>query len=185
MKTIEPIFGSDILMRPFRKADAGAFANAAIESMSTVGVWMPWCHPGYSIADATAWIRECEQNLKADTAYDLGIFSIDEKNLLGGVSLNQFNSHYNFGNLGYWVRQSAQRKGIASKAVRFIKNFAFDQVKLTRLEIVIIEDNYPSRRVAEKAGAVFEGTARNRLIKDDRPCTAAIYSLIPESKSSA
>ncbi|TAN54527.1 MAG: N-acetyltransferase, partial [Betaproteobacteria bacterium] len=49
----------------------------------------------------------------------------------------------------------------------------------TRLEIVAPVDNQPSRGVAEKAGAVFECIARNRVVLHGRPLAAAVYSLIP------
>ena len=56
----------------------------------------------------------------------------------------------------------------------------FNYLKLTRLEIVVAEENRPSRGVAEKAGATFECIARNRLVVGERPITGAVYSLVPE-----
>lgn len=55
-----------------------------------------------------------------------------------------------------------------------------DELKLTRLEIVAPEDNVPSRRVAEKVGAVFECIARNRVMVHGKPQNAAVYALVPE-----
>lgn len=99
--------------------------------------------------------------------------------LLGGISINQINTQYNFGNIGYWVRQSEQNKGIATEALRLIIPYGFDQLNITRLEIAIVENNIASRKVAVNVGATFETIARNRLLKDNKPCAAAMYSIIP------
>ena len=78
------------------------------------------------------------------------------------------------------MRQSQHRKGIALQAVTSITRYGFHELKLTRLEIAVAEENIASRRVAEKAGAVFECIARNRLVIRGKPHAAAVYSLVPE-----
>jgi ribosomal-protein-serine acetyltransferase len=176
---MEPLIAYNLCIRPFRRNDAPSFVAAALESVQTVGVWMPWCYANYSIDDAQAWFQSCARNLESHTAYEMGVFSADGEAFFGGVSINQLNHEHNFGNLGYWVRQSRQRQGIASQAVKMIAEFGFDKLRLTRLEFVLAEGNHASRRVAEKVGAQFECIARNRLFIQGKPHPAAIYSLVP------
>ncbi len=140
---------------------------------------MAWCHERFALKDAEAWFDACARNLKSGDAYDLGTFAADGEQLLGGIAINQLNRHQNFGNIGYWVRQSCQRQGIATRAAQSIAEYGFDRLKLTRLEIVAPEHNVPSRRVAEKVGAVFECIARNRVMIHAKPQPAAVYSLVP------
>jgi RimJ/RimL family protein N-acetyltransferase len=124
-------------------------------------------------------MQVCARNLAAGTAFSMGIFSEDEELLLGGIGINQINREHNFGQLGYWIRQSQQGRQIAPRAVRMIAGFAFETLGLTRLEIVVQEGNQASRRVAEKAGAAFEGVLKNRLVVRGTPFAAAMYSLTP------
>jgi ribosomal-protein-serine acetyltransferase len=177
---MQPILSRDLCIRPFRKTDGPAFVAAALESVQTVGAWMFWCHGRFALKDAEAWFAECARNLESGAAYDLGTFASDGKMLLGGIAINQVNWRQNFGNIGYWVRQTRQRQGIATRAAQAIAGYGFGQLKLTRLEIVAPESNAPSRRVAEKVGAVFECIARNRTMVHGKPQHAAIYSLVPE-----
>lgn len=156
-----------------------SFVAAARESVSSVGRWLPWCHDNYGLDEAAAWFALCAQQLQSGSAYEFGIFSTVTDDLLGGIGINQLNRDHNFGNVGYWVRQSQQRKGIAAQAVTTIANYGFQALQLTRLEIVIAEGNRASRRVAEKVGAVLECVARNRLIIHGKTHAAAIYSLVP------
>jgi len=177
---MQPLVSRDLCIRPFQSSDGPEFVAAALESLSTVGVWMIWCHRHFALGDAQAWFDACDQNLKSGGAYDLGTFAVDGKKLLGGIAINQLNRRQNLGNIGYWVRQSSQRQGIATRAAQSIAEYGFGQLKLTRLEIVAPEHNAPSRRVAEKVGAVFECIARNRVMIHGKPQPAAIYSLVPE-----
>jgi ribosomal-protein-serine acetyltransferase len=171
--------GDGICIRPFESSDIEAFVQATHESIATVGIWMPWCQVSYSASDACAWFIQCAENLRTAYAYDLGIFSEDGVVLYGGIAINQINRKHNFGTIGYWVRQSCQRRGIASRAIKLISAFGFEQLKLTRLEIIVAEANAPSRGVAEKIGATFECVARNRLVIGGPAISAAVYSLTP------
>lgn len=74
-------------IRPFDLVDGPAFVAAALESVSTVGAWMPWCHGRYALVDAESWIQACARNLESGLSYDLGIFSNDKGELLGGISI--------------------------------------------------------------------------------------------------
>ena len=177
---MEPLLTPTLCIRPFQKSDGSAFVEAARESILSVGVWLPWCHENYSLTEAESWFASCKQNLQAGSAYEFGIFSTSTRRLLGGIAINQLNRDHNFGNVGYWVRQSQHRKGIALQAVTAIVRYGFHELKLTRLEIAVAEENMASRRVAEKAGAVFECIARNRLVIRGKPHAAAVYSLVPE-----
>lgn len=169
---------SNLLIRPFEEKDIDTFVEATLESQTTVGLWMPWCTSTYSVQDASAWFDVCTLNLQINEAYDVGIFSMDNNSLLGGISINQINWDHKVGNIGYWVRQSQQKKGIASQAVLAIAQFGFTELKLQRLEIVAVVDNIASRKVAEKVGATFECVARNRLDLFGNAYDAAVYSLI-------
>lgn len=171
--------GDGLCIRPFEARDVLAFVEAARESVGTVGAWMPWCRADYAEEDACAWFAVCADNLHAGEAYDLGIFSADGNTLYGGIAINQINRKHNFGTIGYWVRQSRQRQGIAMRALKLITAFGFGQLKLTRLEIIVAEANAPSRSLALKAGASFECIARNRLVISGKPIAAVVYSLIP------
>ncbi len=95
---------------PGEDGDAGEFVRAVRESVAAVGAWMPWCQGAYSAADARSWFDRCAANLCTAQAYDLGIFSAKGAAFYGGVSIGQINRQHNFGNIGYWVRQSCQRQ---------------------------------------------------------------------------
>lgn len=169
---------SDLLLRPFVIEDAQELAAAVVASQREIGRFMDWAHPQYGVDDAQTFIRSTLVNRRAATAFDYGIFSAGGE-LAGVVSINNLHEDHHSGNVGYWIRTSKTRQGLASAAVKAIVPFGFEALKLVRLEIVAAESNRASRRVAEKVGAQFECIARNRLVIHGQPTPAAIYSLIP------
>ncbi|HUL96449.1 MAG TPA: GNAT family N-acetyltransferase [Usitatibacter sp.] len=166
-------------LRPPVAADAEPLYAAVRESMHTVGRWMSWCHAGYALGDVKDWIARCEASWAGEGDREFGIFDAKSGEPLGCAGINQINHVHDFGNLGYWVRASRERRGVAHAAARAIARYGFAELGLARLEIVVHPDNAASRRVAEKVGARFEAIARNRLVFKARPTDAAVYALIP------
>jgi RimJ/RimL family protein N-acetyltransferase len=171
----EPAIG----IRRFRSEDVPLLFAAVRESVPEVAPWMPWCHPDYSMEESAAWVQSREEAWTGHIAFDFVIFEPDTGSFLGSVGLNQLNAGNRFANLGYWVRTSATKRGIATAAVRMGAGFGFERLGLQRIEIVVAAGNTASLRVAEKAGAVREGLLRNRLRLRDRAVDAFMHSLVP------
>ena len=167
-----------IILRPYRIGDAETVFAASIESVDTVGRWLPWCHAKYTKAESVAWIEKSLAMWQSGEACEFAVFDAANR-YVGGAGLNQFNRVNGFANLGYWIRQSRQRQGVAVDVVAMLAKFGFETLGLTRIELVVATDNVPSRRVAEKAGAQFECVARNRLLIRGVPLAAAVYSFVP------
>jgi len=171
---------SGLTIRPYGDRDAEAFTAAVLESVDTVGRWMPWCSAAYNTGDALAWFADCRNKYGAGAAYEYGIFCQDTGQFLGGAGLNDINRQHGLCNLGYWVRQSAQGRGIAARCVQALSMHAFQTLGLHRVEIVVAVGNSASERVAIKAGALHECVARNRLLIRDESVSAHVFSLVPD-----
>ncbi len=175
-----PIYDDGLLFRSYQSEDAPAYLAGVLESVATVAPWMPWCHPDYALADALQWFADCQSSRAAETAFEFGIFDAQTNAFLGGAGLNQICWQNSFCNLGYWVRQSEQRKGIARRSVLALADHAFRVVGLKRVEIVVALGNDASEGVARKCGALEEGVARNRLVVGGVSVAARMFSLVPE-----
>lgn len=138
---------------------------------------MPWCHAQFSEQDALDWFGRTHDARQAATAHEFGLFAKDDGRFLGGAGLNQINQQHRFCNLGYWVRQNEQRRGVALACVKALSAYALGTLALHRVEIVVALGNEASAGVARKAGAQFECVARNRLFLHDQTVAASIFSL--------
>ena len=170
----------EILVRPLRIDDVQPLYEAARESIPEVSAWLPWCHENYAIEETKQFIASRARAAANDEWYSFGVFEKASGRFLGGIGLNFFNRVHQMANLGYWVRTSAVGRGVATRATRLVAQFAFTQLDLQRIEIIAAVGNVASQRVAEKAGAVREGIARQRLLIRGRREDAVVFSLLPE-----
>lgn len=173
------IANDQLLIRPPREEDAPALLEAARESVAEVGRWLPWCHAGYQREDSVAWIVACRSAWHQDESYPLFIFDRASGQLCGGTGINEIDRLRQRANLGYWVRSSRMRAGIATTSTQMVARWGFATLGLQRIEIVAATGNTASQRVASKVGALKEGLCRNRLRVHGVPTDAWVYSLIP------
>jgi ribosomal-protein-serine acetyltransferase len=169
-----------ILLRPHRLEDCDAMYAAVMESIPEISPWLPWCHAGYSRDETVAFIKVAGAAWDDRSHYPFAILAATDGAFLGGIAINHIAKPNRLANVGYWVRTSRTRQGIASAAVRLVSQYAFGTLGFTRLEIACLPTNTSSRRVAEKVGAKLEAMARNRLVMHGVAYAAAVYSLVPE-----
>lgn len=169
----------DIRIRPYRVEDAPALWEAVNESRAQLEPWMPWCHANYSLGDAQDWIAAQVAAVNQGAAFEFVITS-ENGTYLGAVGLNQIDTVNRRANLGYWVRSSVTRQNVATRAVCLVRDWAFRNTGLLRLEIVIAAGNVASYRVAEKSGASREGILKNRLMLHGAIRDATMFSITRE-----
>ena len=169
-----------VMLRPYYPNDAESLYQAVRESLAELSAWMPWAHGDYSIKDSRLWIKKRSGDWKKGISYDFVIFDAVDRLYLGGCGINDIDKTYKTANLGYWVRTSATKRGVATAVTLLLARWAFQELKLNRIEIVVAIDNQPSLRVAEKVGAKREGIQRNRLVVQDKPHDGMMHSLIPQ-----
>ena len=68
--------------------------------------------------------------------------------------------------MGYWLSEEFWGRGIATRAVTAMSEWAFENYKLTRVFAMAFAHNAASMRVLEKAGFVREGVMRRSAIKN-------------------
>ncbi|MGB3839137.1 MAG: GNAT family protein [Rhodanobacter sp.] len=167
-----------VRLRPWSDTDADALVDAVRESVDSVGRWLPWCRADYGRDAADAWIAHCQAGWQAGNHFAFAVRSAHDGSLLGGAGLNQLEPIHRRANLGYWMRQGCQRRGLATVAAQRVARFGFEQLGLIRIEIVALPDNAASRATALRIGARFESIARQRLLVEGQPRDAAVYGLL-------
>jgi RimJ/RimL family protein N-acetyltransferase len=80
------------------------------------------------------------------------------------------------GEIGYVLSPAARGRGAATRAVRLLTDWCFEQLGFERVELWIDASNAASERVAERAGYVREGVLRSTWFKEDIRIDAGIWS---------
>ncbi len=162
MYTSMPLIDEELLLRPFQPGDLAGLYCAVKELLKELKPWMSWATDTYTELTAREYITITRGTLGG--AYILCICHHAQDEILGGCTLSSIHPIYHFCNLGYWVRTSYHGQGIAGRAAKLAARFAFENLGLIRVEIVIAVENQASLRVAEKIGAHDEGILLNRMV---------------------
>ncbi|MFD1872906.1 GNAT family N-acetyltransferase [Hymenobacter bucti] len=169
-----------LVLRKLEATLAPLLLEAATASCSPAFTqFAPWCQPSYSLADSARFIAQSEADWEQEEAFQFAILDAATGAYCGGIGLNQPNRAHGFYNLGYWVRPSWQRQGIAALATRELVKAAFtDGPAIHRLELLTLPDNVASQRTALAAGATCEGLLRQRLRVGAASHDALLFSFI-------
>jgi ribosomal-protein-serine acetyltransferase len=174
----EALHGNGLRLRRYRPGDGPALLEAVLESVPEVAPYETWCHPGYTPEEAAAHAAGWDRAWEAGEAYYFAVLDEADGRYLGSCGLCPVEGEHRVGGLGFWVRTSATGRGVATSAARLVTAFGFAELGLHRIELLVAVHNLPSRRVAEKLGAHYEGTLRKRLVLPAGPTDMAMYALV-------
>ncbi len=113
--------------------------------------------------------------------FSYGIYEPDSLYLIGMISLYSikripFSSAF----IGYSIDEQYSGRGITSDAVLHVMRFAFNTLRLNRLEAYVAPGNVASIRVLEKAGFEKEGLLRKLLYINGEWVDHFIYAALNE-----
>ncbi len=84
--------------------------------------------------------------------------------------------------MGYSLSRAYLEQGIMTEALSAMLDFAFDEMRLHRVEAQHEVDNPASGAVMRKAGMRYEGTLRGRLFNKGRYVDVALYAMLREDR---
>jgi RimJ/RimL family protein N-acetyltransferase len=80
--------------------------------------------------------------------------------------------------IGYFVGPEARGDGHATRAVRLLCDWGFEQLGLERIDLLAATGNGPSQRVAERAGFKREAVLRSYLVGKTGRDDVILFSLL-------
>jgi RimJ/RimL family protein N-acetyltransferase len=177
----DELHGPRVLLRPYRAEDAAAAFAAVEESREHLRPWVPWAESNATVEETRDYCIRCTANWLLRSDLTLGIFEAGGGRYLGGTGLHEPDWELRSFEIGYWLRATATGQGYATEAVSLLVDLAFAHLDARRIEIRCDTRNDASRRVAERAGFVLEGTLRNAaLASDGRPADWLVFSRVPD-----
>ena len=157
--------GRGLILRPPHMGDYAAWAELRARSRDHLVPWEPqWARDELTRDAFRRRIRHYQRELCDDLGYAFFVFRESDDALLGGLTLSNVRRGVTqAAAIGYWVGQPHTRRGHMSNALAAAMRFAFEDLKLHRLEAACMPHNAASIRVLEKNGFTREGLARRYL----------------------
>jgi RimJ/RimL family protein N-acetyltransferase len=166
--------GAGLRLRPYRADDLPTLVAAIDEETVRWLTHVPWPYAdeeGRWFFDfaAGSWLSHQAHFAVADAGSDA---------LLGGLNVDIDLPHA-IGEVGYRVNPGARGRGVATRAVGLVADWAFGPLGLARLDLGADTRNLASLRVAAKAGFRREGTLHGLVRRGAERSADAIFSLLP------
>jgi RimJ/RimL family protein N-acetyltransferase len=152
-----------LVIRCWDPADAPLLKEALDSSLEHLRPFMEWAHDEPQPVEKKAeLLRSFRALYDTGESFVMGIFDRSEQQVLGGSGL-----HARVGpgglEIGYWIRASATRQGIASETSAVLTRVGLEICEADRIEIRIEPRNEASMGIPRKLGFAEEATLRRRL----------------------
>jgi RimJ/RimL family protein N-acetyltransferase len=150
-----------LLIRSPRPGD-GAAVNAAVrESLDRLKPWLDWAQVAPTIEETEAHCRRAHARFLLRDDLALHLYLRDTGEFVGGSGLHRIDWDVPKFEIGYWLRNGHEGKGLMTEAVDGVAAFAFEGLGANRVEIRCDPRNVRSANVAARCGFTREGTLRN------------------------
>jgi ribosomal-protein-alanine N-acetyltransferase len=176
--------GERVSLRVPAPGDFREWAGLRGQSRSFLEPWEPrWAADEL---DRTAWrqrLGRYREDFARGVAVAFFIFDNRSGELLGGITLGNIRHGVaQTGHIGYWIGERFAGKGFMVEALDLLSAYAFDTLKLHRIEAACIPGNARSIRVLEKAGFQREGVLRSYLKINGVWQDHLLYALISDDR---
>ena len=148
--------GAGLWLRGAWREDVDAVL-AACEPMAG-DRWLNFPDP-YERTHAADWLQRCHDDHAAGRAVHL--LAERDGRVVGSFSLMELTRAPRYGEVGYWVTPALRGRGIATRGLARVREWGAEGLGLERIEVLVDEENVPSRRVA--VGGGFTETTERRL----------------------
>ena len=138
--------------------------------------WLPFVDRMQTIEFAENFVKGTMQRNK--DGIELAFVIIENDKVIGRIGIYKIDYQNKIGEIGYWLAENSQGKGIIHKSIRTIIDFCFADLKLNRIEIKCATENIRSMNIPEKFNFTKEGVIRQGELLYDKYVDLILYSLL-------
>lgn len=117
--------------------------------------------------------------------YAFQVYTKENKKHIGECGLHTWNTKHHRSEIYYMLKDDADKqKGYMSETLQYVLPFAFETLKMHRIQALIEPNNIASIRLAEKFNFKKEGILRQDYLVDDIYEDSVCYSLLKQELKS-
>ena len=163
----------DVVLNPLSEKDISDIFNTLNNEREYMRVWLPFVDYTNKIDDTRSFVTSALQ------AEDKHFTICYQGKFVGLIGFKDTDSANKKTEIGYWLSQYAQGKGIMLHSVLKLIEYAFDEMGMNRVQIKVAVNNHRSKQIPEKLGFLLEGVERDgELLVDNVYTDINVYSLL-------
>jgi RimJ/RimL family protein N-acetyltransferase len=152
---------------------------ALFEIFSDPEVMRYWsCGPYADEGQARALLSSIESCFRAKSLFQWGVARAPEDRIVGTCTLSEVDASNLRAQVGYALAKAHWGQGLMGQALERLLAFAFDDLRLRRLEADVDPENRASIRVLERLGFQKEGFLRERWFVGGKVQDSLFYGLL-------
>ncbi len=141
-----------------------------------LGEWFVWMDGTKSEDDMLAFIRRSLDQFASNSGFSAGIW--EHERYAGNIALHKVDWLNRRAEIGYWLGQEFQGRGIVTEACRAVTRHALVELELNRVEIRCAAANTKSKAVPLRLGFTLEGVLRQAKLLHERYVDLEVYSML-------
>jgi RimJ/RimL family protein N-acetyltransferase len=131
------------------------------------------------------WVERFTRGRDEGTNAGFAILDARSEDFVGFVGLVRLDLERQEAEAGYVVASRARGRGVATRALRMLTDWAFAELPLERIELLIDVANPGSQVVAQRCGYTREGVLRWTYLKPGLRADTVVYSMLRREHAAA
>ena len=168
----------DLVLGAWEDRHAAELFDVVEHNRAYLRRWLPWLDDVTSVDSQRAFIRRSLDRAARNDGFEAGIWH--RGRIVGAIGFDFVHWPNRKTELGYWLAESAQGRGIMTRCVRAMVYHAFSGWRLNRVSIYCATDNHRSRAIPQRLGFTHEGTHRQAEWLYDHFVDLAAYAMLAE-----
>ena len=172
---------NDLILRKVMPMDAEDIFNTIDSERDYLGRWLPFVAQTTDISNTVSFLNSI---LEAEDKKNVCVYTIRYQDSFAGIvgfKATDFDNHKT--EIGYWLGQKFQHKGLMSQSVKTLCDKAFAEMDINRIQIKCAVGNTRSSNIPKRLGFKLEGIERDgELLSSGHFTDLETYSLLKSDK---
>lgn len=166
----------DIKLELITENHAQPIFDIVNENRTHLRKWLPFVDRMQTVEFAQNFVKGTMQRNQDGNEYAF-VIKVNEK-VIGRIGVYKIDNQNKIGEIGYWLAENVQGKGIVTKSCQSIIDFCISELQLNRIEIKCGTENLKSKTIPEKLNFKNEGMLRQAELLYDQYIDLNLYSLL-------
>lgn len=167
-------------LRPLEPWQAEEFLAHIDRARETVDPWIPWARRSTDLESARGTLQRYADLQARDGGRLYGIWL--DGTLVGGTMFVHFDLESGVCEIGCWLEPAGTRRGLVTRAVRHLIDWAIDVRGIHRITWLVRPDNVASSNVARRLGMKLDGVLREEYLYDGVRYDIEVWSLLASDR---
>jgi ribosomal-protein-serine acetyltransferase len=139
--------------------------------------WLPFIDNTKEVTDTRRFIKAMMDTPEKTKEFTFVIhFEGEFAGLIGTKDTDKANKRTE---IGYWLSEKFQKKGIITQSARRLMQFLFDELEMNRIQIKCATENFSSKKIPQRLGFCHEGIERDgELLINDKFTDLDLFSML-------